>query len=112
MADGTEVIRPTLAGRTLAIGRSAPVSDRRSDRLTAAREGSRRQSSDAPWLLRKDWAGDILRDNVALRPEIYILAFVRPVFLAIAVGGTYSIVNDWLHGRPQSDPGVILALSR
>jgi hypothetical protein len=94
--------------RPLAIGRSVPVSDRRSDRLTAAREGSRRQSSDAPWLARKDWAAGTLRDNVALRPEIYILAFVGPVFLAIAVGGTYSIVNDWLHSRPPSDPGVVL----
>jgi hypothetical protein len=66
------------------------------------------QPSDAPWLARKDWAAGTLRDNVALRPEIYILAFVGPVFLAIAVGGTYSIVNDWLHSRPQSDPGVVL----
>jgi hypothetical protein len=66
------------------------------------------QPSDAPWLARKDWAADTLRDNVALRPEIYILAFVGPVFLAIAVGGTYSIVNDWLHGRPPNDPGVVL----
>jgi hypothetical protein len=61
---------------------------------------ARKRSSD------NDWAGGTLRDNVALRPEICILAFVGPVFLAIAVGGTYSIVNDWLHSRPQSDPGV------
>jgi hypothetical protein len=63
------------------------VSDRRSDRFTAAARGT--QSSDPPWLARKDWVRGTLRDNVALRPDVYIFTFVGPVFLAIAVGGIY-----------------------
>ncbi|HLY57830.1 MAG TPA: hypothetical protein VKS60_19870 [Stellaceae bacterium] len=64
-----------------------------------------------PWLSRKDWSRGVMRDNVGLHADVYVLILFGPVFLAASV----EFYRERLHlGPPGSGfwlPVTILGLS-
>src|SRR5215470_6584328 len=62
--------------------------------------------SETPWLSRKDWASGVMRDNVGLHLDVYVVAFMGIVFLAAAFG----FYHERSHLAPQGGYGPYIPL--
>ena len=56
-------------------------SDQQNNRIAAVGEPKRASLADKPSLSRKDWAAGVMRDNIGLHLDVYVIAFMGIAFL-------------------------------
>ncbi|HXQ42341.1 MAG TPA: hypothetical protein VN821_13805 [Candidatus Udaeobacter sp.] len=62
---------------------------------------------EKPWLKRKDWAAGIMRDSVGLHLDVFVIAFMGLVFLAVAFG----FYHERLHLAPDGGFGPFIPMA-
>ena len=61
-------------------------SDQQNNRIAAVGEPKRASLADKPSLSRKDWAAGVMRDNIGLHLDVYVIAFMGIAFLGASFG--------------------------
>ncbi|MFI5382189.1 MAG: hypothetical protein ACHRHE_23070 [Tepidisphaerales bacterium] len=82
-------------------------SNQQNNPLGPAGEAASGSPHEKPWLKRRDWAAGIMRDSVGLHLDVFVIAFMGLVFLAVAFG----FYHERLHLAPDGGFGPFIPMT-